>query len=110
MLWQMLLPDQKAKSLDKADVSILINEERPWESFANNSVKVLNPKDGRQTEGVWIDRHPYATVSLESFHDGIHVLLGTSRGNYQEGQMGNPALAAVGARKVQHARANTKIV
>jgi hypothetical protein len=91
MVWQMLNPDEKAKSLDSSKIEILINEERSWESFANDRVGVDS-----------IRGHTYSTVSLESFHDGIHVLLGTGQGHLDPqmkagytGHMGDPRFAAV---------------
>lgn len=89
MVWQMLNPDEKGQSLDKDKITVLVNEERSWESFAND--RVISSE---------IRGHNYSTVSLESFHDGIHVLLGTGRDptgktNGYTGHMGNPAFAAV---------------
>jgi hypothetical protein len=88
LIWQMLNPDEKSKPLgNTGNLEILINEERSWNSFANDR----NWSDN-------IDGHTYSTVSLESFHDGIHTLLGTASGpgdrNFK-GHMGNPAFAAV---------------
>ena len=79
----MLSPDAKKQSLDSDRVEILINEERSWESFANDEI-----------ESEAIRGHDFATVSLESWHDGLHVLVGTGQDQYR-GQMGNPAFAAV---------------
>ena len=96
MVWQMLNPDEKGESLDKDKITVLVNQERSWDSFAND--RVLSSE---------IRGHNYSTVSLESFHDGIHVLLGTGRDptgksllgsqptNGYTGHMGNPAFAAV---------------
>ena len=58
MLWQMLNPDEKGTSLDKGkqQVTILINQERSWETFANDTV--FNDT---------IRGNKFATVSLESF-------------------------------------------
>jgi hypothetical protein len=96
MIWQMLNPDHVGERIDKVteDVGVLINEVRSWESFANDEVD----------EEV-IGGHAYSTVSLESFHDDIHVLLGTStiaeekfrdsEGRDLAGHMGNPMFAAV---------------
>ena len=92
----MLNPDekQKARGSGNEKIEILINKERSWHSFAND----------RATEDV-INGNSFATVSLESFHNGIHVLLGTgrnlkgdlvpeiSRSGFQ-GHMGNPKFAA----------------
>ncbi|OCL06437.1 hypothetical protein AOQ84DRAFT_355469 [Glonium stellatum] len=76
----MLNPDEKAKSVGRS-MEILINEERSWESFANHSV-------GKRD----IRGHTYSTVFLESFHDDIHLMLGT--GNTYAGHTGNPRCAA----------------
>ncbi len=79
----MLSPDQKGKSLDQENVEIMINEERSWESFAN---------DRKLTDT--IRAHKYATVSLESWHDSLHIMVGTGKDGYT-GHMGDPAYAAV---------------
>ena len=96
LVWQMLNPDEKQKALKNEKIEILINKERSWRSFANDSY----PADE-------IEGYSFATVSLESFHDGIHVLLGTGI-NFEDddllpeiprsgftGHMGNPRFAAV---------------
>ena len=64
----MLNPDQIEKALYHPTVEIKINEERSWTSFANDSV--LRYRSGG---------YSFATVSCESFHDGIHVLIGTGQ-------------------------------
>jgi len=69
MIWQMLNPDFKVEPFgDPAGgIAVAINELRSWPSFANANTR------GRDT----IDGLTYATVSIESFHNGIHNLLGT---------------------------------
>ena len=62
---------------------IAINELRGWGSFANHN-------SGWDTT---IKGKVYPTVSVESFHDGIHGLIGTGDGG--RGHMGNPTVAAV---------------
>ena len=90
LVWQLLNPDQKQQALHNEKVEILINEERSWESFANDKVY------GENIKGNYFE-----TVSLESFHDMIHVLLGTGGGHIApnrsgfKGHMGNPRYAAV---------------
>ena len=82
-LWQMLSPDQKGKSLDQEKVEIMINEERSWESFANDS-ESTDPIRG----------HIYATISVESWHNSLHGMIGTGKDGCT-GHMGYPAYAAV---------------
>ena len=84
----MLNPDQIQKAVEDSTVEIKINEERSWESFAND--KVLSYKIESGTH-----KYSFATVSCESFHDGIHVLIGTGSDPRMKGHMGNPSYAAV---------------
>ena len=93
LMWQMLNPDQKQRADKNEKVEILINEERSWHSFAND-------RDSSEV----IRGNKFATVSLESFHNGIHVMLGTGKNNWGEtpeiqsrfrGHMGAPGFAAV---------------
>ena len=79
----MLNPDQKGGSLDHEKIEIMVNEERSWESFANDRNLTDTIRD-----------HKYATVSLESWHDNLHVMIGTGKDGCA-GHMGNPAYAAV---------------
>ena len=118
----MLNPDQKEKAKGNPNLQIFVNEKRSWSSFAN---------DHYQTDS--IEGYSYATVSLESFHDGIHVLLGTGtkvdwdprsgkilferqghlpkelRSNFQ-GHMGDPRFAAVSFLVHHHHATNICIV
>ena len=90
----MLNPDQIEKASTNSDVEIIINEERSWESFANDTVPAY------ETQG-----YSFATVSCESFHDDIHSLIGTGGDDQEslpkklrsksEGHMGSPSFAAV---------------
>ena len=92
----MLNPEEKQKALHNEKVEKLINEERSWETFAND------PVPGQEIKGNYL-----ATVSLESFHNGILVLLGTGRNDKKQsllprelqscfhGHMGHPSFAAV---------------
>lgn len=92
----MLNPDEKQKAHNNEKVEILINEERSWETFANDQFREDKIKGNY-----------FATVSLESFHNGIHLLLGTGRNLRNQshlppelqsgfqGHMGHPSFAAV---------------
>jgi hypothetical protein len=84
----MLNPDHTAtpSSPGSSAPKIFINEVRNWSAFANHS------GEGKTT----IEGKTYPTVSVESFHDGIHNLLGTGGGlGGAPGHMGNPRVAAV---------------
>ena len=59
-----------------------MNQARSWESFATHYING-DPNNGWQTD---------TAISLESWHDGIHGLVGTGR---YRGHMGDPAIAAV---------------
>lgn len=87
----MLNPDEIEKAENNSTVEIKINEERPWESFANHNVKAYQK-----------GRYKFATVSLESFHDGIHDLIGTGHGVRSSftGHMGDPRYAAVSVQSI----------
>ena len=85
----MLNPDQKQKAWKDGKIEISINEQRSWASFANSTAP---PEE--------IENHTYATVSCESFHDGIHGMIGTGRGYL--GHMGNPSFAAVSILQICH--------
>ena len=69
------------------------NETRSWASFASHYV--IDP----QSQSPMIDRNGNpiyqsdTSISLESWHDDIHGLVGT--GNGFRGHMGNPAVAGV---------------
>lgn len=69
------------------------NEARSWASFASHYV--IDP----QSQSPMIDRtgkpiyQSDTSISLESWHDDIHGLVGT--GNGYRGHMGNPAVAGV---------------
>ena len=92
----MLNPDEKQKARNNEKVEVLINKERSWESFANDRVHEYAIKE-----------NVFATVSLESFHNGIHILLGTGMNlkgqsllprqlqSAFNGHMGDPRFAAV---------------
>ena len=107
MIWHMLNPDITDAEVVGASssVPIKINDHRTWEQFANRGSGNVVAVGGRR----------FTMPSLESWHDGIHVLLGT--GQYYDatekfgqgrdvpgipkdgktataGQMGNPAWAA----------------
>ena len=80
-IWQMLNPDE----VDRNGAQILVNQERPWTTFANDQVSFF--ESGEKM---------IATVSLESWHNSIHGLIGTGqlgRMKGPQGQMGNPAFA-----------------
>ena len=95
----MLNPDQTQTSEKGGrSLEIKINEERSWNSFANDQVQTY------ETRGF-----SFATVSCESFHNGIHLLIGTGQKPNMEsllpeelqssstGHMGSPYFAAVSA-------------
>ena len=79
-LWQMLHPDLE---VDQNDASFHINEVKDWTKFANRNERFF--VKGTKT---------YANVSLESWHDSIHGLIGTGVSG-QKGHMGNPQYAGV---------------
>ena len=85
-LWQMLHPEAEAVDAEtrKIEPGVQINDERSWDTFANHNIR---SHQGSTKE--------YATVSLESFHDGIHGLIGTGNDN-MKGHMGDPRWAGVG--------------
>lgn len=105
MMWQMLNPDLTAGDLgDKSSFKAAkINDYRNWEAFANRDM----------ANQVIIQGKRFVSPSIESWHDGIHVLMGTGswydggmpvfqgKGVDEEntssmaGQMGNPNFAAV---------------
>lgn len=107
LIWQMLNPNLVEQDLTHSGAAsaVEINQKRSWESFAtraHDNVEVIN---GLQ----------YTAASLESWHDGIHVLVGTGswwdptktikddpkapisvqNKSNMSGQMGKPAWAAV---------------
>lgn len=102
MLWQMLNPDITADK-DISDrptgTPVKVNDAKTWNQFANNS-----------SNKVTVGNRVFAMPSLESWHDGIHVMLGTGqfhdptrkfsgRGVGSDeprrgGQMGNASIAA----------------
>ncbi|KXT08107.1 hypothetical protein AC579_9209 [Pseudocercospora musae] len=102
MIWQMLNPDITDQDITgrAAGTPVKVNDFRSWEQFANRGWKnQIQIDDGRT----------FTMPSLESWHDGIHVLLGTgqyydptkrfnqgsgSPGVRRAGQMGDPAFAA----------------
>lgn len=102
LLLQMLNPDSVSPKFSGSRApKVIINEVRSWSSFANHSG---SPET--------FNGAVYPTVSVESFHDGIHTLLGIATwgddlGNdlvnrqklslTKEGHMGNPRVAAVSA-------------
>ena len=65
-----------------------INQIRPWSYFANHSAEYSMGGAQKFT----VNGQQWDTVSLESFHDGIHTLVGTGAG--KSGQMGSPSVAA----------------
>ncbi|KAI9706216.1 MAG: hypothetical protein M1820_004977 [Bogoriella megaspora] len=98
-LIQMLNPDYTVGSVGAISRApkVAINEVRNWAAFANHS-------GGGQTK---VDGRTYPTVSVESFHDGIHNLLGTGGSAWDNdqlnrrkisrnavGHMGNPTVAS----------------
>ncbi|KAM3080283.1 hypothetical protein ACMFMF_003694 [Clarireedia jacksonii] len=64
---------------------VFVNEVRSCSAFANHSGR------GKTT----IEGKTYPTVSVESFHDGIHNLLGTGGGSYDEDPQNNHKLGGV---------------
>ena len=56
------------------------NKTRSWDAFANHYIN-QNPQAYQES-----------AISLESWHDDVHVLVGTGRYN---GHMGDPSIAAV---------------
>lgn len=88
---QMLNPDhfvtEKGRQSDPNAAKIAINEARDWRAFANHQ---------QFKEETKIDGKTYPTVSVESWHDGIHVLLGG--GQDVAGHLGDPRVAAVSPR------------
>ena len=88
-LWQMLHPEAEATFPDSnwepgvVDRGVKINDDRSWNNFANHD-EFWHQK-GTKT---------YATVSLESFHDTVHGLIGTGNSG-KKGHMGNPRFAGV---------------
>ena len=91
----MLNPDHKAAPLGSGPGAqqIAVNEVRDWSSFANHNHR--NRRTGKDETLIRGQRFP--TVSVESFHDGIHGLIGTGDGSNGIGHMGNPQVAAVSA-------------
>ena len=91
-LWKLLspLPWEKPKNLDRKEFeqnwndTAHNNQSRTWASFANHE-----PWNPEIRDWIRIDD----SVSLESWHDFIHGLVGTGRSS---GHMGNPTIAAVG--------------
>lgn len=85
-IWHMLNPDES--SVNSQGVKVMVNEERSWNSFAN-----MNVPDAI------IGGESFATVSVESWHNGVHNLIGTGNiggaaNNEFTGQMADPAYAA----------------
>lgn len=82
---QMLNPDHTVAPLNsrRDEPKVAINEVRSWGAFANHSGGWQTTFNGRV----------FPSVSVESFHDGIHGLIGTGDGS--SGHMGNPQVAAV---------------
>ena len=77
MMWQMLNPDLTAGDLgDKSTIKTeKINDYRNWEAFANRD----------ENNQVTIKGKTFYSPSIESWHDGIHVLMGT--GSWYNGGM-----------------------
>ena len=88
-LWQMLHPVGKAESKDLKGASVQIDDERDWNEFANHFVGTF---DNKLT--------PYTNVSIESWHDQIHGLIGFGHDG-KEGDMGNPRYAGVSQKLVE---------
>ena len=91
-LWKLLARYDNTNKID--------NRSRTWESFASHYVY----KPGTQDPIIEADRNNptrsrfkknETSVSLESWHDKIHILVGTGTG--YGGHMGDPAYAGVGS-------------
>jgi hypothetical protein len=80
-MWKMLNPNEFDVSV-RTKAKIMVNELRPWNSFANDTVFSANVGEER-----------FATVSVESWHDGIHNMIGTGQVRDVTGQMGNARFA-----------------
>jgi hypothetical protein len=88
LLIQMLNPDHTVAPLNSRPgaPTVAINEVRNWAAFANHSGGWQTTFNGRV----------FPSVSVESFHDGIHNLIGTGGVRAgRAGHMGNPQVAAV---------------
>jgi len=84
----MLNPDYTVAPIrfSSSAPKVAINEVRDWTAFANHSGRNQTTIKGRT----------YPTVSVESFHDGIHNLIGTGGSDRSPvGHMGNPQVAGV---------------
>ena len=99
--WQCLHPDAKLADI-KGQTEININQQRPWDAFAHHSYgTLLEDRKGNEFRARQIDGRLYPVVSLESFHDSIHGIVGggewdsTNKKWTYQGQMGDPAYAAV---------------
>ncbi|KAM3075822.1 hypothetical protein ACMFMG_007948 [Clarireedia jacksonii] len=81
---QMLNSDHTAAPFSSGSRApkVFVNEVRSCSAFANHSGR------GKTT----IEGKTYPTVSVESFHDGIHNLLGTGGGSYDEDPQNNHKL------------------
>ena len=79
----MLHPDVEASAAGYVGPGIKINDQRSCNNFDNNNAGLFE-KDPKM----------YATVSLESFHDTIHGLIGTGN-KTRHGHMGNARYAGV---------------
>jgi hypothetical protein len=77
MMWQMLNPDLTVGDLDDKSSfkAAKINDYRNWEAFANREMH----------NQVIIQGKRFVSPSIESWHDGIHVLMGT--GSWYDGGM-----------------------
>ena len=89
----MLNPDEIKTADNDSTMKIKINQERTWDTFANHTVKTYQKNENSK-------EYSFATVSCESFHDGIHVLIGTGKPppgleSKFTGHMGDTGYAAV---------------
>lgn len=91
-LWKLLSPYAPHTSATDTEAAHN-NDTRTWKSFAAHNV--VDPRTdrtviGRNGRPVY---NPDTAVSLESWHDTIHGLIGT--GSQYSGHMGSPSIAGV---------------
>ena len=89
-LWKLLAPYDEKNSID--------NRSRPWESFASHYVYEPGTQEPAtepdpNKPGEFRFKRNDTSVSLESWHDHIHNLVGTGSG--YGGHMADPAVAGV---------------
>lgn len=84
--WKMMSPDEVATN-PRTGAQVYINQLRPWSFFANHNAEY------GISQKLQIDGQAYSTVSLESWHDGVHVMIGQGIRGGKEGQMGDPTVS-----------------